>query len=238
MQTPKATNRYILLLTAVFAVVVLGGGALLWVQNSGVQSARRLLEEKEETLVDSRRMARRFEQAQAAWLEDQAALQFLETGVSSAAYVPSLLKQLEDLGRDTRNRVLGVRPTVQSTAPRRIDQRRDPEAQAKGAESPSATGDEPEAKPEPYTLLQINVRLVGTYDSIQDFVYRLTRFPKIIAVEQLQMQPHVQAGVTRTGSEANLLNVEMELTAFIMKEAVVPAAPDVQALALSGATQP
>jgi Tfp pilus assembly protein PilO len=114
-----------------------------------------------------------------------------------------------------------VRPAVRRT---------DPEAQGNGA----APEDAPPPKPEPYTRLPIAVSLTGSYKDYQEFLFRLKQFPKIIAVDRVQLRPRLDLK-TATGSPK--LEVDMQLTAFILKEAPgagpITAAPE--AVPTSGA---
>ncbi|HEU4752769.1 MAG TPA: type 4a pilus biogenesis protein PilO, partial [Armatimonadota bacterium] len=151
----------------------------------------------------------------------RAQIHFLESGVSDAAYVPTLLKQLEDLASSTHNKVISVRPSMEAAAPSRIQQRRDPDSEAKGGDGADKEKETEKKKPEPYTRLSIQVTLVGGFTSTQQFVDRLTRFPKIIAVDQLQLRPHAAQDTDRQG----LLDVDLKVTAFVMKENTFAARP-------------
>jgi len=192
-------------------VVVFGG--LFWLQRSALDQASKTLRAREAELNDGKRIAARQAMADQLLEQDRAQIRFLESGVSNAAYVPTLLKQLEDLGKSTQNKVLGVRPTAVTKAPTRLQQRRDPDAQSDG----SGSEDDKKAKApeEPYTRLVIDVNLIGTYQSSQQFVSRLMRFPKIVAVDELQLQPHKAATVKDPSGQ---LDVRLKLTAFVMKE--------------------
>jgi len=121
-----------------------------------------------------------------------------------------------------------VRPQIVQEAPTRLQQRRELDAQGEKKEE-----DEKEKKkaPEPYTRLGIQVNLVGSYRTVQAFTDHLMRFPKILAVEEMQLRPHRAAGEAVNESAA-LLDVELRLTAFVMKEAA-PAKPAVTAIAAS-----
>ncbi len=136
------------------------------------------------------------------------------------AYVPTLLKQIERLGKETKNTVRGVRPEMAPKTPVRPAVRRtDPEA-AEGAEGPKEEKPKP---PEPYDRLTIQVALTGRYQDYQSFLHKLTQFPKIVAVDRVQLRPRFDS--ENPGSSPRL-DVDMQLTAFILKnEANQPPPP-------------
>ncbi len=227
---PTKTTIYILG-GGVALMLLLFGGVVYW-QQSVLTSARATLGRKEVEVTEGRKIAKRREQARLDLEADQAKLQFLETAVSDAAFVPTLLKQLEELAINTNNRVIGVRPQVVQEAPTRLQQRRDPEAQANGDKQEGDKKEETKA-PEPYTRLGIQVNMVGSYRTVQAFTDHLTRFPKILAVEEMQLRPHRAEGGVQRDESAALLDVDLRLTAFIMKEPTT-AKPTTTAIAASG----
>ncbi len=225
----KPTKGTILLLGVMLAAAVVTFGGAVWFQRQAVDQAVTTLAAREAELADGRQIARQRDSARDAVERDRQELAFLENGVTNSAYVPTLLRQLEDLARGTANKVVGVRPEVVTQAPTRLQQRRDPDAQGSG----TAGSEEPEPKPEPYTKLSIDVSFYGTYRSCQAFLARLNRFPKIIAVEEVQFQPHRDERDRFTANQT-ILDAKAKLTAFVMKENQVPVSP--VATASSGAT--
>jgi len=222
----KPTKATIGLLGGLLALVILGASTIVWFQQQRLTETAAILRAREAEQKDGHKVARQRDEMRVALEQDRAELLYLETGVSDAAYVPTLLKQLEELASTTQNRVLGVRPIADTRGPTRIEQRRDPNAQGKAGASGDTKAAEPE---EPYTRLAIQVSLVGSYQSSQAFVDRLTRFPKIVSVEELQLRPHHTVGVA-TAREQGLLDVEVKLTAFIMKDTVPAVSSDAGAI--------
>jgi Tfp pilus assembly protein PilO len=198
------------------AIVVVVVGGIFWLQSSALAQSNKTLQEKQAELNDGQRIARRREAAQANLEQARQQIHFLESGVSRAAYVPTLLKQLEDLATSTSNQVISVRPQADNSGPSKMEQRRNPDAQEESEEGGDGGDGEKQTQPEPYTRLSIQVTLVGGFESTQRFVERLTRFPKIISVEQVQIRPHRASGPAETSN--SLLDVELKLTAFVMKE--------------------
>jgi hypothetical protein len=221
----KPTKATIALLGGVLALVIIGTGTIVWFQQQKLTETVVILKAREAEKADGHKIARQRDEMRVALEQDRAELLYLENGVSDAAYVPTLLKQLEELASTTQNRVLGVRPIADTRGPTRIEQRRDPNAQAK----PGSPEEKPEAPPEPYTRLAIQVSLVGSYQSSQAFVDRLTRFPKIVSVEELQLRPHHTVGLP-SPKDQGLLDVEVKLTAFIMKDAPAAVSSDASAV--------
>jgi len=216
----KPTKGTIALLGGVLGLVVISSGTVIYFQEKALAETTANLAAKQAEMKDGHKVARQRDEVRAALEQDRAQLLYLENGVSDAAYVPTLLKQFEELAATTHNRVLGVRPIADVRGPTRLEQRRDPNAQGK---ADSGDKDKKETvKPEPYTRLGIQISLVGSFQSSQAFIDRLTRFPKIVAVEEAQMRPHSTMG-TEGAKEKGLLDVEVKLTAFIMKDSA-PAA--------------
>lgn len=215
----KPSKRLIGALAGVLVIIVGGTATLWWAQRNALAATLRELREKRAELEDSQLVVRRREQALAALEKDRSELRYLETGVSEMAYVPTLLKQLEERAVRTRNRVLGVRQQATEVAPTRLQQRRDPEAQAKAEEGGGNSGgqsDEKKMKEEPYTPLRIQVNLVGSFASTQAFLQELMRFPKIVSVDEMQIRPHTSSDPKEAA--ASLLAVELKVTAYVMKE--------------------
>lgn len=213
----RANKRTITLLAAGLALVVFAFAGVIWWLNGNQEIAMRRLQEKKREVQEGERIRERREEVMTLLKEDQMRLQFLEQGVSDATYVPTLLRQMEQLARNTSNDVIAVRPQIIVEAPTRLQQRRDPEATGK------ETKVDEEAKKkamEPYVPLGVEVHLVGNYDSIQAFLQQLQRFPKIIAVESLNMKPN--SGYTIRGGQLEV-TAELRLKAFIMKQDQVPA---------------
>jgi hypothetical protein len=223
----RPTKGTIAILCAALGLVILLSGGIFWGQRGWLAEATDQLADKQSELQDGRAIAKRREEARSKLEADRSLIANLEPGVSSAAFVPTLLKQLEALATQTQNRVVGVRPQIVAQGPSKIEQRRDPDAQAKG--EANGSGDKKEKAPveEPYTRLEIEVNLQGKFASAQRFVDQLMRFPKIVAVDQMSIHPK-PAGEK---DEPGLLEIQLKVTAFIMKgeQPQLPAQPAVSA---------
>jgi Tfp pilus assembly protein PilO len=213
----KPTKSTLAFLGGAMGLLVLAIGGILWFLNGQLSLRSDDLHKREAELNDGQKIAKRRERAQAELEQDRQQILFLESSVSDAVYVPTMLKQIEDLAKSTNNQVLAVRPQVIVEAPTKLQQRRDPNAQDKqaAAESNKDGDKKDEKKPEPYTRLGIGLSVIGNYRSTEMFIEKLNRFPKIVSVDEIQLHPHRQ---DRKEQNPNAeLEVELKLTAFIMK---------------------
>jgi Tfp pilus assembly protein PilO len=207
----RPDKRTVALLGAAFLGVLAGGGALLYQQQHSLAAVTRQLRDKEQQRDESARLASRLAETELRFKEDRDKLKFLESSLPSMAYVPTLLKQIERLGKDTKNTVRGVRPEMAPKTPVRPAVRRtDPEA-GEGGDGPREEKPKP---PEPYDRLTIQVALTGRYQDYQMFLQELTRFPKIVAVDRVQLRPRFDH---ENPAASPRLDVDMQLTAFILK---------------------
>jgi Tfp pilus assembly protein PilO len=222
----KPDRNSAVLLAAVLLGLLAGGGALFYQQQISLGAVTGKLKEKEKLRDESARLASRLAETEVRFKDDTDRLRFLESSLPSMAYVPTLLKQIEQLGKDTQNVVRGVRPELAPRAAVRPAVRRtDPEAQdgdASKAEKPKA--------PEPYDRLTIQVALTGRYQDYQNFLQRLTQFPKIVAVDKVTLRPKLDNSRPTASPQ---LDVDMQLTAFILKEAGPPSGGGVPAVGSS-----
>ena len=159
--------------------------------------------EKTHKLENSQEIARRLSVVEQEYFDDQMKLSALEQGVSTRAYVPTLLRQVEELGKSVNLRVVGVRPKAPEASP---------------APPPSPNDDKTKVavkKPEPYDKLEIDIEMNGKYANVTKFLYGITSFPKIIAVNTIQLKPVSQPQLIASPE----LSVKVNTTAFILKEA-------------------
>jgi Tfp pilus assembly protein PilO len=129
----------------------------------------------------------------------------LEKGVSTRAFVPTFLRQLEALGKSVNLEVASVRPKVDAPQPVQTDEK----------------GKRKKTPVEPYTKLNLDIEVNGKYRDVVRFLNQVTSFPKIVAIHDVQLAPTSQM---KMGSLASpVLNVKLNATAFILKEDVRPA---------------
>ena len=118
----------------------------------------------------------------------------LETGVQQAAYIPTLLKELEEYGKQNQMTILQVRPIFVPTANK-----------------------DNEKKKSAYTELNVNVKARGGYADTLRFLNALKVFPKIVAVRTLSIVPKV-GGADAKKTNAPVLEIDLELRAYAFRE--------------------
>lgn len=208
--TLKPSRQTCLGMASVIGVVVIASiGLYVWQAGELTQMETKVRAREGE--VDSgQRIARRLERVVEQYNETQSQLRFLETSVTAGEYVPTLLRQTESLAKSVNLKVISVRPTFEP------------------APKPPATKEErAKFKPQPYDRIHIDMQVRGGYWNVAKLLYRLTEFPKILAVEGVQVQTQGLVATNRAPS----LSVNLKLTGFIFpndgKEAqALPASAD------------
>ena len=193
-------------------------GLLVVLSFTYYQLARRVhsldvqIAKKGQQLESSKEIARRLTTVEQEYLDAQTTLGILEQGVSTKSYVPTLLRQVEELGRNVNLRVVGVRP--------KPDNNKKP--------PPAATPDGKQVaeqkKPEPYDKLLIDVEMNGKYADVSRFLYGITSFPKIIAVNTVELKP-IKGPDQITSPD---LSITINTTAFILKDTARKPVDDMQ----------
>lgn len=173
-----------------------------------VDSEKRQVETQ---LRDSQMIAQTQISTENRYLDTRAQIRCLESSVSTQAYVPTLLKQIENLGRSVNLKVLGVRPLPPD--PNAALAKKQAAAAASENSGSSAASEKPEP-PKPYDELRVDLELEGHYMNALDFLYKLTSFPKILAVNSLEISP--QSGSVGDGNTK--LSIKINATAFVFKE--------------------
>lgn len=212
----KPSQRGITVLIVITAVIFIGCvfgclGALK--KLNGIQAE---LAAKEKQVSESNKIAQTQRESQTKYEDASNQLRYLESSVSTQAYVPTLLKQVEYLGESVNLKMLGVRPQAPDPSASMTKKAASTDAAgesgASSADGSSGTAQQAQ-KPKPYDELKIDLELEGQYMNALDFLYRLTTFPKIIAVNSVQMSP--AGNKSTTGSPC--LDIRISITAFVLK---------------------
>ncbi|MEN6520130.1 MAG: type 4a pilus biogenesis protein PilO [Armatimonadota bacterium] len=211
MKTPtiKPTAKTLVLLSVIAGLLFASTILAYTVGSRRLGSATAQLQNKQKQVGDSTQIVKRLVEAQETYLKAQGEIGFLETSVSTADYIPTLLGQLEALGKSHNLKVISVRPQpiVELAAPVRPAS-----DESEGKSSSAATAKK--KKPKPYDEMKIDIQLQGSYWCLHDFIESLTRFPKIVAVKELQMSPTKAA----EGRRSPELQANLVVTAFIFKD--------------------
>lgn len=213
----KASSKGITALT-IIAVVILFACVLAYVAAAGkIKAAVAELQQTEKQVAESKLIAQKLEKSKLEYLDARAQVRNLETSVSSREFVPTILKQLEHLGRSVNLKVLSVRPEQISASqePRSISSgAKAAEGNLEDASKPRESSNAPTAeKPAPYQELKINIEVQGRYMDALDFLHKLTSFPKIIAVNSVDIAPKEES----TLQVSPTLSIKLNLTAFVLK---------------------
>ena len=136
----------------------------------------------------------------------QERLAVLEPAVATYAYIPTFLRQIERLALDTSNKVSGVKPLpliARTPAP-------PAGGEAAGGQAQAAA---PPAQAKMYDSVPIEFNLTGDYWQTVAFLKGLSKFPKMLAVDDISLTPAGQP----EGLRAPELRVKMNLLALIQK---------------------
>lgn len=203
----KPSIRTIAILAAIAGLLCISGILVYMVGSGQLKAKAKKLAEIETQVDGSQRIAARLETARTKYINAQTELCFLETSVSTYAYVPTLLGQLEQLGKAHNLKVVSVRPeAIPPPAPYK------PKAEGESATASTAKEKKKE-KPKPYQELKINIELEGSYWCVHDFMLSLTKFPKIVAVKEITVAPSDSANTPISPK----LKASLVVTAFIFK---------------------
>lgn len=191
------------------AVLILVAGGFLYCNRAGKLTAlQKEQRQKQEQLGNSKKIADRLPAARREFMDAQAQLGFLEQGVSSKIYVPTFLRQIEELGKKNRLKVAAVRPKPAEVKPAPVAKPVDGE----GKDAKKTAAVNPPA--DPYDKLELDMEVKGKYWDVVRFMYDITSFPKIVAVNDIQISPDGQTD--RGASPA--LSIRLNATAFILKQ--------------------
>ena len=192
--TLKPSRQNCIAMGAIIGFLVLSGGGLYFWQSQELGKLETEVRAKQEEVESGEKIARRLEAVMDDYNKTQGELRFLETSVTAKEYVPTMLRQTEELAKSVNLKVLAVRPKMEP-AP---EPPKDPDAKKT-------------FKPQPYDKISIEMQVQGGYWSVARLLYRLTEFPKILSVEGIQVQTQGQV----LPNKAATLSVNLKLVGFI-----------------------
>ena len=188
--------------TLCVVVLLVGAGGIYW-QYTGYTALRGRVQAAEKQVEEGRTIAQRLEQTQQRYHTALQQLQHLELSVSERAYIPTLLKQLETSAKSCQLTVLSVRPSHAPPSQK---------AQQEGDDEKKSERKKPA---EPYEKQVIDVSVQGQFWNVMRFTEGLTRFPKILAVERVQLRPRQR----KEPGDPFEVEAQFTLTAFIFRDA-------------------
>jgi Tfp pilus assembly protein PilO len=208
-----------MVLVAIAAVIFLGFIAGCLAVSNKMKNTTAELDAKLKKVNESKQIAQKLEKSKLAYLDTKSQIKCLETSISTEAYVPTLLKQLEQTAKVVKLKVINIQPeqVEKKQAPRSVTS--GAQASAGNVEQASKTTDAAKAaakeQPKPYEELNIALEFEGKYSNVLDFLYRVTSFPKILAVKSVSIS---QKGRLLICNSAPSLVVKMTITAFVLKK--------------------
>jgi Tfp pilus assembly protein PilO len=205
----------------VFALLGIGilcliglGGSLYHGKAAQLKELDRTLTQKEAELAEMRSKATQLPQLEQQHQDLRERLSGLEPALPDSAYIPTFLRQIENLAIGTRNDILLIRPkpAIKRSAADAAVQINDETGQIIHNDQ-----GQPQAPPPqlPYDFVPIELRLQGTYWTVIDFLAELQEFPKMIAVNDISFSP--AQGLNTSGRSSVSLITSLELTAVVTK---------------------
>jgi len=206
------TSQHAYAAASILALVLLA--LLISITRSGtarLDRTNRTLRERDTTLATLQTRVRQLPKLEMRHQELAKTLAVLEPAVSSGAYVPTLLRQMEGLAKDTGNRMMGLKPEpVLKVAVAA----RPSEA---GEEVPAADKQQTKAAPARYEQLPIQLNLESNYQTLLALLHRLSTFPKMIAVNEMSLSPAAQSGPQAQHS-IHTFTGKLDLVALIQRQ--------------------
>lgn len=214
-------HKSLVAIMAAAMVVLLGIGVFVYrARARTLAELRAELTQKQTELAGAKARIAKRPQLEKEYAALRAELAVLEPTLPTYAYVPTFLKQIEALATDTDNAVAGVRPQPKPQTPPAAPAAAEGEGGGEAKPASEAPGAKAGAEPaEPrvmaYDHLPIEISLVGGYWSTAEFLSHLATFPKMIAVNDLQVAPAARAeGICGAPD----LQVRLNLLALIYKD--------------------
>lgn len=193
----KGPNPKLFLILTILTVLV--GSGLSYVQYSAYSEVSTDVERLAKEAKDPADVQKELDAAVAKLNETRSKLTHLEQSVLETEYVPTMLKELERLGKECGIDVTGVRPIPRQAV----------KAPVKGED-----GEVSKQARKPYNELDIEVKGRGNYGAVMKFIHGLTVFPKIVAARTVSLQPKNENKPLAPG-QAPKLDVTIELRSYL-----------------------
>ncbi len=197
--TSTSDRKVVFALLVVVAVCLIGMGATVYrKKGNNIASLQKKLSGERGRLADVREKINRIPELKGKYEKLQARIEFLEPSLPDAAYIPTFLKQIENLAAGTGNEILEIRPKAkQKTAKTasgavKINSETGEVVKSTGADKKEESAKDAKGKEAtelPYEFLPIELKMGGTYATAVEFLAALQRFPKMIAVNNLSFSP-------------------------------------------------
>lgn len=171
--------------------VFLSGMGIVYLTYSSLGEQQRSLEVLKSELKDVKAVQRDLDESKVKISGLKSKLSHLEHGIPEAAYVATMLHELEDFGKKNNLMILSVRPVFE--------------------EKNKKEGDK--ASKSAYEEQNIAVKGRGTYGDAMRFVDALKNFPKIVAVRSFTIVPKDSSKI-EAGSPPLEFDIALQAYAF------------------------
>ncbi|MCG9894035.1 MAG: type 4a pilus biogenesis protein PilO [Fimbriimonadaceae bacterium] len=151
------------------AAVALGGGAI-YLQYNAMTDAEGRMKVLDAEVPEEEELIASLQEADQKIVSLNQELTHLEMGVPQIAYIPTLLEEIEKVGWSSQVNVTGVRPIIPPPPPAGVERER-----------------------KAYEEVEIDITGKGDYQSFITLVDQLKRFPKIVAVQTVNLTPRMEA---------------------------------------------
>lgn len=180
-------------------VIVVGGGVTSWARGAS-QSSKARYEQLVKEVPDEAQLKTMVSESQGKVDEYKTQLQHLELAVPSLAYVPTLLTELENLGKAHNITVTGVRPVIQQKQQKNTD------------DKTSGSG----TKKQAYREMSIDITGRGNYANVMSMVEAIKKFPKIIAIQTVGLVPRRETEEEKKqGQTGVVLDATVRIKAYL-----------------------
>ncbi len=186
----KSPNPKTFMLLAIGALFV--GGALTYFAYGNMGNQEANLAKLKADSKDSKTLQQDLEQSKVELNDSTVKMQHLEQSVPEFAYVPTMLQELEKVGKNSGIEVIGVRPMPTPVVAKKEDE---------GSSS---------SRRKPFQALDIEVKGRGKYRSVMNFIDAMSTFPKIVSARTVELTPK-----SDPDSNETLLEVTIQLRAFV-----------------------
>jgi Tfp pilus assembly protein PilO len=181
------------------------GGAAVFFGYSGMTAQADEVARLRTEVRDAKDVQKDLDSSKAELDECSSKLKHLEASLPDFAYVPTLLAELERVGKENGIVVLGVRPIPKPPAPKKDDE----------------GGEQVTREKKTYEELNIEVKGRGSYGAAMRFVQALQTFPKIVAARSVSLSPKSDPTLP-----AATLDVSIELRAYVFQPPKDPKAEE------------
>lgn len=191
MNNKQKSPLFFIIITA--TSLVAGGGLTYW-QWGNVRNIETKVSSIEKELGDASGLDTKVETSRQEVISAGRDLTHLESGVSTADYIPTLLQELQKTGESCGLKITGVRPLP-------------PPAPMKKPNSDEKIPDKPKRKD--YESLDVEVKSAGSFNALMEFFRKLEAFPKIVSLRSVSINPKTKTDGVSLETIESILNIRV-----------------------------